>query len=124
MTEAREAARRKAEELHRKQALEELQRFKRKSQAEVKEANKESGADDKENIPTKYKEENKKLSAAKGSETDSASAKEAESKKARDGLNFQGRLEAGRMSALEVEDGVGPGPSYYSLASTARRESC
>ena len=99
ITEAREAARRKAEELrqreemeeeagrrarelHRKQALEELQRFKKKSQAEVKEASKEggagAGADDKENIPTKYKEENKKLlaqTAVKGSETDSTSAK-------------------------------------------------
>ena len=44
----------------------------------MKEASKESGADDKENIPTKYKEENKKLSAynaVKVSETDSASAK-------------------------------------------------
>ena len=44
----------------------------------MKEANKESGADDKENIPTKYKEENKKGSAynaVKGTETDSTSAK-------------------------------------------------
>ena len=41
----------------------------------MKEANKESGADDKENIPTKNKEENKKGSAYKGTETDSASAK-------------------------------------------------
>ena len=71
-----EEAGRRARELHRKQALEELQRFKRKSQAEVKEASKESGADDKENIPTK--DEKKKLLAhntVKGSETDSASAK-------------------------------------------------
>ena len=96
ITETREAARRKAEELrqreemeeeagrrarelHRKQALEELQRFKRKSQAEVKEASKEGGAGaDKENIPTKCKEENKKLlahNAVKGSENDSSSAK-------------------------------------------------
>ena len=55
-----------------------MQRFKRKSQAEVKEASKESGADDKENIPTKHKDEKKKLLAhntVKGSETDSASAK-------------------------------------------------
>ena len=76
-----EEAGRRARELHRKQALEELQRFKRKSQAEVKEASKESGAGagaDKENIPTKIKEENKKLLAqndVKGSETDSSSAK-------------------------------------------------
>ena len=34
-------------------------------------------------------------------------------------MNFQDRLEAGRMSGLAVEEG----PSYYGLASTARRES-
>ena len=50
------------------------------------------------------------------------SSQESESKKARDGLNFQRRLEAGRMSAVDTEDG--PGPSYYGLGSAARRESC
>ena len=49
-------------------------------------------------------------------------SQEAESKKARDGLNFQRRLEAGRLSAVDPEDG--PGPSYYGLGSAARRESC
>ena len=28
------------------------------------------------------------------------------------------------MTTLEVEEGVGAGPSYYGLGSTARRESC
>ena len=49
-------------------------------------------------------------------------SQEAESKKAREGLNFQRRLEAGRLSAVDPEDG--PGPSYYGLGSAARRESC
>ena len=70
--EEEEEAGRRARELHRKQALEELQRFKRKSQAEVKEAS------DKENIPKKNAEDKKlpSFNTTKGLEvTDSSQMK-------------------------------------------------
>ena len=125
--EEEEEAGRRARELHRKQALEELQRFKRKSQAEVKEAS------DKENIPKKNAEDKKlpSFNTTKGVEvTDSSQMKVrhlqidlllscALQEVVRDSL--PSRQERSRMSLLESEDSEGP--IYYGLGSAARRES-
>jgi len=165
LEEAKEAARRKAEELRlreaeeaeagrrarelqRKQALEELQRVKRLSQVAIADLKNLSNGDDKENIPKsstaetlpsdsideKNKEEQKRLSTYNAvrnlDEIDTAYVKEAESvvaasRKAREeALNVKQRIESNmsqlRLSTLEGDD---QGAVYYGMGSTARRSS-
>merc|ERR1719323_2350504 len=145
--EEEEEAGRIARELHRKQALEELQRIKRQSQVVIKEALTDPEPEDKENIPRQRSgdpapsdiaqqmgtDESKRLSLYNSVKTsassDPSSVKDVEaaitaSRSARDeALSTRQRIEADLSSAaskLEPEDGA---PAYYGLASTARRES-
>merc|ERR1711983_139979 len=158
--ETREAARKKAEELrkkeeeeagrraremHRKHALEELQRIKRLSQIAVQDYKKEP--ENKENIPNPIKEvtspsenaqskaehESKRMSTYNAlkslDDTESIHSKDAEaaataSKKAQEeAVKAKNRVESNvtksKLSALESDDGS----VYYGLGSAARRES-
>merc|ERR1711915_689690 len=139
---------RRARELQRKQALEELQRVKRLSQVAIADLKNLSGREDKENIPEsttaeivpsdsieqKSKEEQKRLSTYNAirsiDERDTAHVKEAESvvaasRKAReDALNVKKKIESNmsqlRLSTLDDDE---QGAVYYGMGSTARRTS-
>jgi len=146
--EAEEEEGRKAREIHRQQALEELQRIKRLSKISISDY-KTTDVDDKENIPKKvmeepspadnveqkFKDEQVRLSSYAAlkivEERDSSSVKEAESvvvaaRKAREeAMNAKQKIESGlsgsRVSGLEPD--CDQGAVYYGAASTARRSS-